>query len=41
VYNTSTSILSYDADGNAGGAAIAMAVLENGFALNNTDIRIV
>ncbi|QWG16190.1 VCBS domain-containing protein [Bradyrhizobium sediminis] len=41
VYNTTSHTLSYDSDGTGAAAAIAMAVLENGFALNNTDIRIV
>ena len=41
VYNTTTSILYYDADGTGAGAAIAMAKLENAFALQNTDIHLI
>jgi len=41
VFNTSTSVLSYDADGAGGNAAIAMAKLENVVALSNTSIHIV
>ena len=40
-YNTSNSTLYYDADGSGGGAAVAIAVFNNGFVLNNTDIHLI
>jgi Ca2+-binding RTX toxin-like protein len=40
-YNTGDSTLYYDADGNGGGEAVAIAVLDNGFVLNNTDLHLV
>jgi hypothetical protein len=40
-YATSNHTLYYDANGNTAGGLVALAVLENGFALHNTDIKIV
>jgi len=40
-YNTDDHTLYYDADGNGAGSAIAIAVLDNGFVLNHTDLVLV
>jgi Ca2+-binding RTX toxin-like protein len=40
-YNTGTSTLYYDADGNGAGDAVAIAVLDNGFVLNSTDLHLI
>jgi hypothetical protein len=37
-FNTADNTLYYDADGNGVGSAIAVAVLDNGFVLNHTDL---
>jgi Ca2+-binding RTX toxin-like protein len=41
IYNTSTNTLFYDSDGTGVTVAIAMAHLENGAALVNTDLHLV
>lgn len=41
VYNTATGVLSYDADGNGGGAAVAIANLTGLPALTAGDFSIV
>jgi len=40
-YNTADHTLYYDADGSGGGAAVAIAVLDNNFLLNNTDLHLI
>lgn len=41
IYNQATGILSYDADGSGGGAAVAVAQLKPGQALTAQDIKVV
>ncbi len=41
IYNRSTGLLSYDADGNGAGAAVAFAVINNKAALTNADFLVV
>ena len=40
-YNTADHTLYFDADGSGGGAAVAIAVLDNNFLLNNTDFHLI
>ena len=40
-YNTADHTLYYDADGSGAGAPVAVAVLDNLFTVNNTDIHLV
>jgi hypothetical protein len=40
-FNTADNTLYYDADGNGVGSAIAIAVLDNGFVLDHTDLVLV
>jgi len=40
-YNTDDRTLYYDADGNGAGSAIAIAILDNGFVLDHTDLVLV
>ena len=40
-YNTTDHTLYYDADGSGDGAAVAIAVLDNNFLLNNTDLHLI
>jgi Ca2+-binding RTX toxin-like protein len=40
-YNTADHTLYYDADGSDAGAALAIAVLDNNFLLNNTDFLLI
>jgi Ca2+-binding RTX toxin-like protein len=41
IYNSSTGVVSYDADGNGSGAAVAFAVVQPGSAMSASDFRIV
>lgn len=41
IYNQSTGVVSYDADGSGPGAAIAVAQLKAGAALTAQDIKVV
>jgi len=40
-YDTDNSTLNYDADGSGSGGAVAIAVFNNGFVLNSTDIHLI
>jgi len=40
-YDTTNHTLYYDADGSGGGTAVAIAVLDNSFLLNNTDLHLI
>src|SRR5262245_25318224 len=40
-YNTTDHTLYYDADGSGGGAAVAIAVLDNSFLLGSSDIHLI
>ena len=40
IYNQATGVVSYDADGNGGGAAIAVAQLNAGQILKPQDIKV-
>ena len=41
IYNQSSGLLSYDADGNGGGAAVGVAQLTPGQTLTAQDIKVV
>ncbi|MGO4841604.1 calcium-binding protein, partial [Rhizobiaceae sp. 2RAB30] len=41
IYNRSTGVLSYDADGNGAGAAVQIALLSNKAALSSADFLVV
>jgi Ca2+-binding RTX toxin-like protein len=40
-YDTDISTLYYDADGSGSGTAVAIAVFDNGFVLNSTDLHLI